>query len=95
MSLLEGLGSFLTLVLFFALMWFLIIRPQQVQQRRRQEMLARVKRGDEVITIGGIHGKVKAVSDDTIQLEIAEGVVVQMNKTGVGLIKESGGQDKN
>lgn len=86
---LEGLRSLLPLIIVFALMWFLIIRPQQIQQRKRQEMLAKVKRGDKIVTIGGIHGTVEAVSDDIIHLQIAEGITVQMNKAGIGFIKES------
>lgn len=75
-------------------MWLLIIRPQQIQQRKRQQMLARVKRGDEVVTIGGIHGKVEAVTDDIIKLQIADGVVVQMNKAGIGFIKGENDEGK-
>ena len=84
----EGLASFLPLILFFALMWLLLIRPQQAQHRKRQEMLARVKRGDRIVTIGGIHGTVTQVTDDTVNLEIADGVEITINKNGVGFIKE-------
>lgn len=88
------LRQFLPLIIIFGLMWLLIIRPQQIQQRKRQQMLARVKRGDEVVTIGGIHGKVEAVTDDIIKLQIADGVVVQMNKAGIGFIKGENDEGK-
>lgn len=84
------LRQFLPLILIIAFMWLLVIRPQQVQQRKRQQMLAQVKRGDEIVTIGGIHGTVQAVDDDIIQLMIADGVTIQMNKAGVGFIKNAG-----
>ena len=84
----EALQSFLPLILLFALMWLMLIRPQQVHQRKRQEMLARIKRGDRVVTIGGIHGTVTQVTDETIRLQIADGVEIELNKNGVGFIKE-------
>ncbi|MFO7245241.1 MAG: preprotein translocase subunit YajC [Thermaerobacter sp.] len=84
----EQLGSLLPLLLVLALMWLMLIRPQQIQQRKRQEMLARIKRGDQVVTIGGIHGSVTHVTDDTIRLQVAEGVEITLNKNGVGFIKE-------
>lgn len=84
----EGLGSFVPFILVLVLMWLLLIRPQQAQQRKRQEMLARVKRGDQVVTIGGIHGSVTQVTDDIVRLQVAEGVEITINKNGVGFIKE-------
>src|SRR5690625_3052474 len=54
---LDALRTFLPLIILFGLMWFLLIRPQQAQQRKRQEMLSRVKQGDQIVTIGGLHGQ--------------------------------------
>lgn len=84
----QGLGSFLPLILVLVMMWLLLIRPQQAQHRKRQEMLARVKRGDQIVTIGGIHGSVTHVTDDLVRLQVAEGVEITINKNGVGFIKE-------
>lgn len=89
----EALQPFIPLILLFVLMWFLLIRPQQIQARKRQEMLARVKAGDQVITIGGLHGEITQVIDDLVRIKFAEGVEVTMNKTGVGVIKEPANAD--
>ncbi|HEX6988702.1 MAG TPA: preprotein translocase subunit YajC [Bacillota bacterium] len=86
----QGLSSLLPLILLLGLMWLLLIRPQQAQQRKRQDMLARVKRGDKIVTIGGIHGTITQVTDDTVRLQVAEGIEITMSKNGVGFIKEEG-----
>lgn len=83
-------GALLPFVLMFAIFYFLLIRPQQKQQRKRQEMLNSVKRGDRIVTVGGIHGEVTGVKDDVLTLRIADKVEIKINKAGVGYIK---GQD--
>jgi preprotein translocase subunit YajC len=87
---LETLVGLAPLLILFVLMWLLVIRPQQVQQRRRQEMLARLKRGDRVVTVGGIHGTVTLVDEHTVRLRIADGVEITLNKAGVGAVLEEG-----
>ena len=68
-------------ILIMVVFYFLIIRPQQQQRKKHQEMVAAVKRGDTVVTSGGIVGKVAKASDDQeIQVEIAEGVQVTIMK---------------
>jgi preprotein translocase subunit YajC len=65
------------------LMYFLLIRPQQRRLKEQRELLAAVQEGDEIVTTGGIYGYVNAVEDDTIWLEIAEGVEIRIVKGGV------------
>ncbi|MEX2356294.1 MAG: preprotein translocase subunit YajC [Thermaerobacterales bacterium] len=85
----EGaFGPFLPLILLFVLFYFLLIRPQQVQQRRRQEMLSKLQRGDQVVTIGGIRGTIIVVTDDSVRLKVTEDVELDMNKTGIGFLRE-------
>ena len=68
----------LPFVLIFIIMYFLILRPQRQQAKRREEMLKAIRRGDTVITNGGIVGKVtKVVDDNEVELQIAEGVKVR------------------
>ena len=68
----------LPFVLIFIIMYFLILRPQRQQAKRREEMLKAIRRGDTVITNGGIVGKVtKVVDDNEVELQIAEGVRVR------------------
>ena len=68
--------SILPFVLIFAIMYFLIIRPQRQQAKKRTEMLEAVRRGDTVVTGGGLVGKVTKVNDGELEVEIASGVKV-------------------
>ena len=75
---LGGLESLLPLVLIFVVFYFLLIRPQQKKQKQHREMLAAVRRGDRVVTAGGIIGQViRVVNDGEVVIEIAEGVRVR------------------
>ena len=70
------------LLLIFAVFYFLLIRPQQKKMKEHREMLVAVRRGDKVVTGGGIIGTVsKVISDDEIQVEIAEGVKVKIARS--------------
>ncbi len=74
--------QFLPLILIFAIMYFLMIRPQQKKVKEHQAMINAVRRGDEVVTAGGIHGKVTKVKEDgTVDVEIADGVKVRVQKS--------------
>ncbi len=80
-----GSGDFLVqlfpLILIFVVFYFLLIRPQQAKVRAQREMLSGVKRGDRVVTGGGIIGLVtKVISDNEVQVELAEGVRVRIIK---------------
>ena len=72
------LVQFLPIILIFVIMYFLILRPQQVKQRQHREMVANLRRGDTVVTGGGIIGKVAKVDENELQVEVAEGVRVRM-----------------
>lgn len=67
----------------FAIMYFVLIRPQQRQAKEQQVLLSALKKGDDVITTGGILGKIYAVDEKVITLEIASGVKVRMLKGSV------------
>ncbi|HLT57742.1 MAG: preprotein translocase subunit YajC [Limnochordales bacterium] len=81
------LGPLLPFILMIAVFYFFLIRPQQQQQRKRKEMLDSLKAGDKVITVGGIHGEITAVKDDTVQLRIADKVEIRMSRQGIGHVK--------
>ncbi len=75
----SGLVQLLPLVLIFVIFWFLLIRPQQKKMKAHKAMVAAVKRGDKVVTAGGIYATVtKVVSDSEVQVEIAENVRVRV-----------------
>ena len=73
----------LFLVAMFVLMYFLLIRPQQKRAKDHKKLLSELKKGDEVVTNGGIVGKVNSVDESFATLEIAEGVVVKVQKQGI------------
>lgn len=74
------------LVAMLVLMYFLLIRPQQAQKRKAQDMLSALKPGDEVITIGGIYGDVVEVEEDKVVLEIAEDVHIEVTRRAIANI---------
>lgn len=88
----DMLMSLVPFVLIFVIMWFLIIRPQQKRVKSHQEMIKNVRRGDTVVTSGGIIAKVTKVADDSTELEaeIAEGVRVKLVKGMITDVRAKG-----
>lgn len=87
----DMLISLLPFVLIFVVMYFLMIRPQRQQAKRREEMLKNVRRGDTVIGGGGIVGKVtKSIDDNEVEVEIAEGVRVRMLRSLLSDVRVKG-----
>ncbi|MBJ6370680.1 preprotein translocase subunit YajC [Sedimentitalea arenosa] len=77
-------AQFLPLILIFAIMYFLLIRPQQKKLKEHQAMVAALRRGDQVVTQGGLIGKVVKVKDDNeVEVELAEGVKVRVVKSTI------------
>ncbi|MEM7597726.1 MAG: preprotein translocase subunit YajC [Pseudomonadota bacterium] len=75
----DAIGQFIPLILIFAIMWFLLIRPQQKKLKEHRSMVEALRRGDQVVTQGGLIGKVSKVKDDDeIEVEIATGVKVRV-----------------
>lgn len=79
-------GMLLPMLLVFAVFYFLVLRPQQKQQRQLQNMIASLSQGDEIITRSGIHGRVASIDNGIIQVEIAKNVQVKMNRDQVASI---------
>ena len=85
------LMSLLPFVLIFVIMYFLILRPQQKRVKAHQEMVKNVRRGDTVVTNGGMLGKItKVVDDDTLEIEIADGVRIRQMRTMVTDVRSKG-----
>jgi preprotein translocase subunit YajC len=83
--------QFLPFILIFVIMYFLIIRPQRTKQKRHQEMVANLRRGDTVVTSGGLIGKVsKVVDENEIQVELAENVRVRIVRGMVAEVRAKG-----
>ncbi len=80
----SAITSFVPLILIFGIMYFLLIRPQQKKLKEHRGMVAALRRGDQVLTQGGILGKVLKVNDDGIlEVEIAEGVKVRVLRSTI------------
>lgn len=87
---LGSLGSMLPLVLMFVVLYFVMIRPQMKRQKEQKAMIDALAKGDEVITAGGLLGKVTKVSDGYITVEVATGTEVVMQKAAVTLLLPKG-----
>jgi len=82
-------------LLIFVIFWFLLIRPQQKRAKEHQAMIAAVKKGDEVITGGGLRGRVTKVSDAEVEVEIAQGVRVRAVKSTLSQVLQPAGKPAN
>lgn len=79
----SGLTSILFLVVFFAIFYFLILRPQQKRQKEQRDMIGSLAKGDEVVTSGGIVGKIVELDDNFLELEIAQGIKVKVQRFAI------------
>ncbi len=87
-----GMGSymqFLPIIFIFVIFYFLLIRPQQKQKKEHQSLLSNLKEGDNVLTAGGIYGRVTGIKDDKITVEISDKVRVKVNRGHIaGVVKQ-------
>ncbi|MBM4236262.1 MAG: preprotein translocase subunit YajC [Firmicutes bacterium] len=84
----ETLGPFVPLILLFVIFYFLLIRPQQQQQKKRQAMLKSLKKGDRVVTIGGIHGVIKEIDETIISLRVADNLNLKFSRAAIDRVLE-------
>ena len=87
-----NMSGMISLLLVVAFMWFLLIRPQQKQAKKRAEMLTALKVGDKIVTIGGICGVIQQLTDDKIFIEVADGIVFEMLRNSISSI-DAGEED--
>ena len=87
------LGSLLPLVLIFVVFYFLLIRPQQKKAKEHQLMLDGIKKGDKVVTAGGIYGVVENVGNSTFVLKVAENVKVKIGKGYISTVRSTSDED--
>ncbi len=79
----PGILGMLPLVFLFAIFYFLLIRPQQKKAKQHKEMLSKIEKGDNIITNGGLHGRVTGVNNDAITVEISDNVRVKVSTNAV------------
>jgi len=86
---LGGLGTILPFVLMFAVFYFLLIRPQQRKQKQRNLMLGQLKKGDKVVTIGGMHGTIMELTDDTVVLRVNDATKITFDRSAINNVTSS------
>lgn len=85
----EGLTNFLPIIIMFAIFYFLLIRPQQKKAKQRNAMLAALKKGDKIVTIGGMHGTIQELGDDSVTLRVAHNVNVTFDRGAINSVVSS------
>ena len=89
----QGGGNPMSLIFMiiaiFAVMYFLMIRPQQRQKRQHQDMLGQLGKGDKVVTTGGLHGTIAGIKDNSVIVKIADNVKVEVNRSAISQIVSS------
>ena len=84
-------GFMIVMAIMFAIFYFLLIRPQQKKQKELKDMLANLAHGDMVMTSGGIHGKIVALTDTVVTLEIADKVRIKVSRGFIsGVVQKAG-----
>lgn len=82
------------IIIIFAIFYFMIIRPQQKREKDRRNMLSNLREGDEVITVGGIYGKVLNIKEDVITLDVGDKIKIKVSRSAIGsVIRRKNGSD--
>lgn len=88
-------GFIIVMAAIFAIFYFLLIRPQQKRQKELQEMINNLQHGDMVVTTGGIHGKIVALTDQIVTLEIADKVRVKVSRGNIASVTQSAAKQES
>jgi preprotein translocase subunit YajC len=86
----DFLGPFMPILLMIPIFYFLILRPEQMKRKKHQNMLENLAKGDEVVTTGGLHGKIVGVNKDIVVMTIAENVKVEVSRSAIAFVKKGG-----
>jgi len=89
-----GFAGFIPLILMFVIFYFLLIRPQQKRTKEHRTMVANLKKGDKIITSGGIHGRITGMDDATLTVEIADKVRVKVARANVTGLSQPAAQSQ-
>jgi len=87
-----GFSTFIPLILMFVIFYFLLIRPQQKKTKEHRQMVSNLKKGDRIITSGGLHGRITGLSDTILTVEIADKVRVKIARGNVGALNQASAQ---
>ena len=86
----EMLGTFVPLILIFVVFWFLLIRPQQKKAKEHRAMVGALSKGDEVVTNGGLLGRITAIGEAFLTVEVGEGMEVRIQRSAVSSLMPKG-----
>jgi len=81
-----GMANIFFLVFIFAIFYFMLIRPQQKQQKKHREMIANLNKNDEIVTVGGLHGTITNVKEKTFVIRVDDNVNVEIDKTAISYV---------
>lgn len=90
----QGIGTILPLILMFVLFYFLLIRPQQKRQKAVQSMQSSLKKGDKIVTIGGLHGFIDSIDDNKAVIKCGDGSRLTYERSAIRDVVESAPEDK-
>lgn len=90
----QGIGTILPLILMFVLFYFLLIRPQQKRQKAVQSMQSSLKKGDKIVTIGGLHGFIDSIDDTKAVIKCGDGSRLTYERSAIRDVVESAPEDK-
>jgi len=85
----AGMANILFLVVIFGIFYFMLIRPQQKQQKKHKEMLNNLNKNDEVVTMGGIHGTIINVKEKTFVLRVDDNVKIEIDKNAISYVAKA------
>jgi preprotein translocase subunit YajC len=91
----QFITSLIPFVAIIGIFYFLIIRPQNKKQKETQRMLGALKKGDRVVTIGGVHGVIQSVKEHTIILKVDESVKLEFNRSAISTVESQSKEDKS
>ena len=91
----NPLMTFLPFVAIIAIFYFLIIRPQNKKQKETQKMLSQLKKGDKIVTIGGIHGTIQNVKEQTVIVKVDEDVKLEISRSAISNVITAAKEDKS
>ena len=89
-QMLAHVMNLLPIILIFVIFYFLLIRPQKKSQEDHKKMISALKKNDEVVTSGGIHGVIVNVKDATVMLKVDDNVKIEVQKASIGIVKKKG-----
>ena len=92
---LQSIMGFLPLIAIVGIFYFLILRPQNKKQKETQKMLAALKKGDKIVTIGGIHGTIQTVRENTVIIRVDDNTKLEFSRSAISSVEVSGKEDKD